>query len=133
MLLTCCMLCGVILFFPSYRFVNVEITPDIETGQHLKFDVTMCPVWFMPLYELVKLYDAIDRKDESLALVKIIIDKDVKASSSTVFAIKNEMRQLIKALEMSDLPVNNTQTIEEPKIDKTWQGEMPEYGIALPP
>ena len=54
----------------------------------MKTAANMCPVRFMPLYELVKLYDAIDRKDDTLALVKIIIDKEVKIPSYTITAIK---------------------------------------------
>jgi hypothetical protein len=84
----------------------------------------------MPLYELVKLYEAADRRVEALALAQKIIDKDVKVPSSTITAIKNEMRQLIEAQETSDVPENRTS--DKPKTDETRQGETP-HGAALPP
>ena len=71
---------------------NKELKRYTEAEQHLKTAATMCPARFMPLYELVKLYEIADRKKEALALAKHIIDKDVKIPSRTVEAIKLEMR-----------------------------------------
>jgi len=45
-----------------------------------------------------------NRNDEALTLALKIINKDVKIFSPTVSAIKNEMRQLIKAQETTDMP-----------------------------
>ena len=107
-----------------------------EAEQCLKLAAAMCPARFMPLYELVKLYDADNRENEALALAKFIIDKDVKIPSHTVTAIKNEMRQLIEAQETSDETESNNPTNNEPINNKTRQGETPEvqpHGAALPP
>jgi len=108
-----------------------------EAEQHLKLAAAMCPVRFMPLYELAKLYDATDRKGEALVMAKRIIDKDIKVPSLTVTAIKNEMRQLIKVL---DTPANEPASVDhtfKPSGDnETRQGETPEVqpnGAALPP
>ena len=64
---------------------------------------------------------------------KVIIDKDVKVPSSTVTAIKNEMRRLIEAQETSDVPGNDNRTSDETENNETRQGETPEQGAALPP
>ena len=66
---------------------NKELGKQIEAEKHYNMAAAMCPVRFMPLYELVKLYDAANRKDEVLALAKKIINKDVKVPSSTVTTI----------------------------------------------
>lgn len=58
--------------------------------RHLILAAAMCPVRFMPLYELAKLYDVICRRDEALAMAKKIIDKDVKVSSPTVPPLKTK-------------------------------------------
>ena len=121
-----------ILLADNYK----ELGKYPEAEQCLKLAAAMCPARFMPLYELVRLYDAADRKDEALALAKKIIDKDVKIPSHTVTAIKNEMRQLIEAQETSDETESNNPTNNEPINNKTRQGETPEvqpHGAALPP
>jgi len=73
-----------------------ELELYAEAERHLKMAAAMCPARFMPLYELVKLYDAADRKDEAIALARKITEKSVKIPSFTVTAIKNEMRKLIE-------------------------------------
>ena len=109
-----------------------ELGKYAEAKQHLKTAAAMCPSRFMPLYELVKLYEAGNCKDEALALAQKILDKDVKIPSSTVTAIKNEMRQLIEAQEMTDVPENDCRTSDEPLNNETRQGGTPN-GAALPP
>jgi len=66
-----------------------------EAEQHLRTAAAMCPARFRPLYELVKLYEATDRKDEAISLANIIENKEVKVFSSEIAAIKSEMRRLI--------------------------------------
>ncbi|MGV8138575.1 MAG: hypothetical protein AB2L20_25515 [Mangrovibacterium sp.] len=68
-----------------------------DSERHLKIAATMCPLRFMPLYELAKLYKATGRHEKAIALAKTILNKRVKVPSPTVNAIKNEMRQLIEA------------------------------------
>jgi len=101
-----------------------------EAERHFKMAAAMCPVRFMPLYELVKLYDTTNQKDEALAMAKIIIEKDVKIPSPTIAAIKNEMQRLIEAQEINRVKEDLT---DEPVFEKTRQGETPEQGEALPP
>jgi len=46
------------------------------------------------------------------------------------------MRQLIEAIESSDVPANDSRTSEESQNEKTRQGETPKVqpnGAALPP
>jgi O-antigen ligase len=67
-----------------------------KAEQHLKFAANMCPNRFMPLYELVKLYDKTGHKEEALILARHIAGKEIKVFSPTVMAIKNEMQKLIQ-------------------------------------
>ena len=103
-----------------------------EAIQCLKLASAMCPSRFMPLYELVSVYDSADRKDDALALAKKIIDKEVKIPSFTVTAIKDEMRQLLEALETPNGQKRDNLLHAEPVNDDIRQGEMP-HGTALPP
>lgn len=114
----------------AYNYKALEKYTEAE--EHLKTATAMCPARFIPLYELAKLYETIGRRDEVLAIAKVIIDKDVKIPSPTVAVIKNEMRQLVEARETLDVPENNIRTSDDPKNEKTRQGEMP-HGAALPP
>jgi O-antigen ligase len=108
-----------------------------DAEQHLKTAAAMCPVRFMPLYELAKLYDATGRRGEALAMAKAIVDKYVKIPSPTVTTIKNEMREWLKAKEsVTDDPVNDNRASDHPLNNETRQGEAPEVqprGAALPP
>jgi len=61
-----------------------ELGKYVEAEQHLKMAADMCPARFMPMYELVKLYETINRIDEALTTAHIIVNKDVKISSSTL-------------------------------------------------
>jgi tetratricopeptide (TPR) repeat protein len=110
----------------------IELGKYAEAERHLKLAAAMCPARFMPLYGLAKLYGAVGRRDEALALAKIIINKSVKIPSPAVAAIKHEMRQLIEAREPADDPDTESRTCEEPENNATRQGETPN-GAALPP
>jgi tetratricopeptide (TPR) repeat protein len=108
----------------------------VEVEQHLKIAAAMCPARFMPLYELAKLYDDTNRKDETFALAKKIIDKDVKVPSHTINAIKQEMRMLIEVRETVDVPASADHTPEPTGNEDTRQGETLKVrpdGAALPP
>ena len=139
----CCMLYGIFQYTNMLPIGNIVLAGNYkklekytEAEHCLKLAAAICPARFMPLYELAKLYDAIDRKDEALALAKKIIDKDVKIPSTTITAIKNEMRQMIEAQETSDGPEIDNRTSDEPEFKKIRQGETPEkqpQGEALPP
>jgi O-antigen ligase len=59
----------------------------------------MCPVRFIPLYELAKIYLEEGREGEALALANTILAKKVKTPSPTVSMIRNEMRRMIKNIK----------------------------------
>jgi len=66
----------------------------------------------------------------------MVINKDVKIPSHSIAAIKNEMRQLIEAMETSDVPEFDEWTSEEHKNNETRQGktlEVQPQGAAPPP
>jgi hypothetical protein len=69
-----------------------------EAENHLLLSSGMCPNRFMPLYQLVLLYNETGRNKEALALARLI-DKEVKIPSVTVTAIKDEMQKLIDRQE----------------------------------
>ncbi|GHV33025.1 hypothetical protein FACS1894177_09470 [Bacteroidia bacterium] len=58
----------------------------------------MCPVKFMPLYKLYKLYEDLGEKEKALAIVKKIIDKPVKVISPTIKNIQREVKQKMNCL-----------------------------------
>ena len=97
----------------------------------------MCPVRFMPLYELAKLYKATGRHEKAIALAKTILNKRVKVPSPTVNAIKNEMRQLIEAeaQEPEDsVPAAESRTSEKTGNKKQREpGEFPDTSEAPRP
>jgi tetratricopeptide (TPR) repeat protein len=106
-----------------------------EAEKHLKLAAAMCPVRFMPLYELAKLYDAAGRHEDALTVARQIICKKIKIPSATVTAIKNEMRQLLEKEGTRDSATQGG-TSDESKSHEPRQGETPEvspYGSALPP
>jgi O-antigen ligase len=84
----------------------------------------MCPVRFMPLYELAKIYLETGKETEALLLANTILEKKIKVPSATVFAIKKEMRELINR-------INNKHNILEERQDKVSSEELLE--TVLPP
>jgi hypothetical protein len=77
-----------------------------EAESRLKLASAMCPVRFMPLYQLTELYNTTDRMNEAIILARKILDKKVKIPSSTVNAIKNRMTKLIKEVEIINDSIN---------------------------
>lgn len=55
----------------------------------------MCPNRFIPLYELVNIYDSINRPDLAIELALEIIEKPVKIPSKVISMIKQRMKQRI--------------------------------------
>jgi O-antigen ligase len=66
-----------------------------EAEAHYKKASMMCPVKFVPLYELATLYLAAGQTGKALTLAQKIVDKEIKIPSATVHAIKNRMRELL--------------------------------------
>jgi len=96
-----------------------------EAEQHYRKAAAMCPVKFVPLYQLAKMYDAIGRKSEAVALAEQIVNKSIKITSPTIIAIQHEMRQLIEDEKNKKIKNENTRQGETPDLQPT--------GIALPP
>jgi hypothetical protein len=82
-----------------------------EAEQYYENAAAMCPVKFMPLYRLAKLYVEAGREDEALALANTILAKRVKVPSPTVSMIRNEMRQMAK--DIKDTQQTQTQKQDE--------------------
>lgn len=70
-----------------------------ESIQHFKQAAAMCPVRFMPLYRLTKLYLERGQTEQAQALARQIMNKEVKIPSPTINAIKYEMRQYLEQQE----------------------------------
>ena len=75
---------------------NYEQTEQFdEVELHYKKASRMCPVKFMPLYKLYKLYEHTNETEKMLAMAELIHDKPVKIMSSTVLQIKNEIQGIL--------------------------------------
>jgi len=66
-----------------------------EAESRYRKAAAMCPVRFMPLYRLVKLYQAAGRDAEARSLAAIILQKKVKVPSPEITAILMEMRGIL--------------------------------------
>jgi hypothetical protein len=87
----------------------LQLKDYAEVKQHYWKAAAMCPVKFVPLYELVKMYAATGRKSETVALAEQIINKPIKIVSPIINSIQGEMMQLIKEEKDSDsIPKNQT-------------------------
>jgi tetratricopeptide (TPR) repeat protein len=92
-----------------------ELGRHNEAEKHFKLASAMCPNRFMPLYQLVLLYKETNRNEDALKVAQQILDKKVKIPSSTVNAIKNEMRQLIENRQTEKVvPAPESRTSVEP-------------------
>ena len=56
----------------------------------------MCPVRFVPLYQLTKIYGKMGRSDDQRRMAQQIIDKEEKVPSPRIADIKEEMRHLLE-------------------------------------
>jgi len=96
-----------------------------EAERHYRKAAAMCPVKFVPLYELAKMYDATGHRNEAVQLAEQIVNKSIKIVSPTIIAIQREMRQWIEE-----------EKNRKPQNENTRQGETPDSrqsGKALPP
>ena len=64
--------------------------------RHYHKATAMCPVRFVPLYRLAKLYGTMERNDEQRNMARRIIDKAVKVPSLRITEIKDEMRYILE-------------------------------------
>lgn len=100
------------LLADSYK----ELKRAEEAERHFLLASAMCPNRFMPLYQLVELYNATGRRSDAIALAQKIAAKKVKIPSPTVNAIKNKMKQLVSEQEKTagdsenDSKINGVET-----------------------
>lgn len=66
-----------------------------EAENYLNRATTMCPVKFMPLYQLTELYLETGQKEKAQSLAREILDKPVKIPSPIINSIKNKMMKLL--------------------------------------
>ena len=69
------------------------------TEQHLRKASAMCPVRFVPLYQLANLYGKMGRYDDQRRVARQIVDKDVKVPSLRITDIKDEMRYILEEID----------------------------------
>ena len=76
-----------------------------DTENYLERAAAMCPVKFMPLYQLTELYLETWRKEDARVLAEKILDKQVKIPSLVTSSIKSKMRNLLNELDsLNDSP-----------------------------
>jgi O-antigen ligase len=98
-----------------------------EAERHLKLAAAMCPVRFMPLYQLVELYRETERTEEAVTLARQILNKEIKIPSSTVNAIRNKMNMLIGEQEtLYDSATESGTEVEQFNSTKPGQDDLSE-------
>jgi tetratricopeptide (TPR) repeat protein len=99
----------------------------------------MCPVKFMPLYQLVEVYDETGHREEALSLAQKIIYKEVKIPSSTVSVMKHKMRLLIeksnaeKVNETESVPASESRARDERQTTEPGPGGFSDTPYATRP
>ncbi len=78
-----------------------ELNRHREAEGYLKKAAAMCPVKFIPLYQLMQLYQETNQDDKARALAHIIVEKESKVPSPIVSSIKNKMRSFLNETEHS--------------------------------
>jgi tetratricopeptide (TPR) repeat protein len=91
--------------------------------QYYERAAAMCPVKFMPLSELAKMYAEAGRDDEVLTLANTILIKKVKVPSPTVSMIRNEMRRIVK--NMKDKQQNERKRQDKVSSEESLETVLP--------
>ena len=73
-----------------------ELNRYDEAEHHFQLAANMCPVRFVPLNSLLKLYQQMGNTVQADSMAQKIIDKPVKISSAEVDRIKAEARKWLK-------------------------------------
>lgn len=81
------------------------------TESYLKKAAAMCPIKFMPLYQLAELYRGTGRKEEARLLAQKILDKKVKIPSPVISSIKSKMRNLLNESDIVNDSSQKTRSI----------------------
>ena len=59
----------------------------------------MCPVRFVPLYQLVEIYGKMGRYEDQRGMAQLIMDKEVKVPSQRISDMKDEMRYILETID----------------------------------
>jgi hypothetical protein len=73
----------------------LQLQQYCATESYLKKAAAMCPVKFMPLFQLTELYQETERQKEAQELAQIILDKEIKIASPVINSIKNKMGKVL--------------------------------------
>ena len=92
-----------------------------ETEQHLTLAAAMCPMKFMPLYQLTELYLKTEQEEEAQVLAQKILDKKVKIPSPVINSIKIKMRNLLNEPDSLNNPPQIIHHDMKPTITSSWQ------------
>ena len=65
----------------------LQLQQYCATESYLKKAAAMCPVKFMPLFQLTELYQETERQKEAQELAQIILDKEIKIASPVINSI----------------------------------------------
>ena len=74
----------------------IELNLLDKAEKYLEKAKMMCPIRFMPIYELMKLYQINGEEEKAKQMAKEIIKKPIKISSYKVNQIKEEARKLLE-------------------------------------
>lgn len=76
----------------------INTTQYDNAEKHLKLASLMCPARFVPLYELMKLYQLKGEEKKTIQIAEIILKKKVKVPSSKVEWIKEKAKNSVKSV-----------------------------------
>ncbi|MDR2954703.1 MAG: O-antigen ligase family protein, partial [Prevotella sp.] len=68
-----------------------------ESERHYQLALNMCPNRFLPLYQVMKIYDRRGQSGDAIRTAKIIINKEIKVPSTTVTKIKIDAQKRIES------------------------------------
>jgi hypothetical protein len=107
-----------------------------ETENYLEKAATMCPVKFMPLYQLTEFYLEAGRKEEARVLAKKILDKKVKIPSPVINSIKRKMQNLLNEPDRLNDSPQIIKSDMKPTTTSSWQDcllDLRDTRVLLPP
>lgn len=76
----------------------INTTQYDNAEKYLKLASLMCPARFVPLYELMKLYQLKGEEKKTIQIAEIILKKKVKVPSSKVEWIKEKAKNSVKSV-----------------------------------
>jgi|LSQX01.1.fsa_nt_gb O-antigen ligase len=99
----------------------LQLQQYCATETYLKKAAAMCPVKFIPLYQLSELYQETGRKEEARVLAKKILDKKVKIPSPVINSIIIKMRNLLNEPDSLDDSIQLIKSDMRTTVSSSWQ------------